>query len=60
MRQLYKKHNLYVQNVVPKENLLVWNLKDGWEPLCKFLDKPIPQGIVSIFIFVRNSEMINA
>ena len=33
---------MYVMNTVPKENLLVWNLKDGWEPLCKFLQKPIP------------------
>ena len=22
--------------------LLVWNIKDGWEPLCKFLGKPVP------------------
>ena len=48
LRQLYRKHNLYVQHVVPKENLLVWNLKDGWEPLCKFLDKPIPKGTFSL------------
>ena len=40
--QLYRKHNAHVINSVPKENLLVWNLKDGWEPLCKFLNKPIP------------------
>ena len=33
---------MYVQNVVPKEDLLVWNLKDGWTPLCNFLGKPIP------------------
>ena len=36
------KHNAYVIATVPKENLLVWNLKEGWEPLCKFLNKPIP------------------
>ena len=36
------KHNTYVIATVPKENLLVWNLKEGWEPLCKFLNKPIP------------------
>ena len=28
--------------MVPSERLLVWNVKDGWEPLCKFLGKPIP------------------
>ena len=21
---------------------MVWNVKEGWEPLCKFLGKPIP------------------
>ena len=21
---------------------MIWNVKDGWEPLCKFLDEPIP------------------
>lgn len=35
-------HNMYVQSRVPKENLLIWNLKDGWEPVCTFLNKPIP------------------
>ena len=44
MRAAYTKHNLYVQSVVPRENLLVWNLKDGWEPLCKFLNHKIPTG----------------
>ena len=29
---------------MPKENLLVWNVKDGWEPLCNFLGKPVPEG----------------
>ena len=38
----YEEHNELVKNTVPKENLLVWNLKEGWEPLCKFLDVPIP------------------
>jgi hypothetical protein len=29
--------------IVPPDRLLVFELKDGWEPLCKFLGKPIPQ-----------------
>ena len=33
-----------VKSVVPKDDLLVWNLKDGWEPLCNFLGKPIRDG----------------
>ena len=28
--------------MVPKERLLEMDLQDGWEPLCKFLGKPIP------------------
>jgi len=44
LRQGYLKHNLYVQSIVPKDNLLIWNLKEGWAPLCAFLDKPIPDG----------------
>ena len=34
----------FAQSKVPKENLLVWNVKDGWGPLCEFLGKPIPDG----------------
>ncbi len=29
--------------MVPKEKLLVMDLKEGWEPLCKFLDCPTPE-----------------
>lgn len=28
--------------MVPPERLLVFEPKDGWEPLCKFLGKPVP------------------
>jgi len=38
----YEDHNEIVKKTIPEENLLVWNLKDGWEPLCTFLDVPIP------------------
>lgn len=33
-----------VQEVVPPEKLLVFNVSDGWEPLCKFLGMPVPFG----------------
>jgi len=26
----------------PKDKLLVLNVRDGWEPLCKFLGKDVP------------------
>jgi hypothetical protein len=31
-----------IRGLVPKERLLEWSAEDGWEPLCKFLGKPIP------------------
>ena len=31
-----------VKNTVPEEKLLIFSVKEGWEPLCKFLDLPIP------------------
>lgn len=40
--ELLKRHNAHIRKVVPKERLLEMDLQDGWEPLCKFLGKPIP------------------
>jgi hypothetical protein len=31
-----------VKNAIAPERLLVCEVKDGWEPLCTFLDKPVP------------------
>ena len=28
--------------MAPKNKLLIYNVKEGWEPLCKFLDVPVP------------------
>lgn len=38
----FNKHNEEVLRFVPKEKLLVFNPKDGWEPLCNFLSVPLP------------------
>ena len=32
-----------VKSSVPPERLLVFDVKEGWEPLCKFLDLPVPE-----------------
>jgi len=42
-RQRYRQHTSYVKNHCPKNQLLIYDLKEGWGPLCKFLDKPIPK-----------------
>ena len=31
-----------VKREVPADRLLVWDPRDGWEPLCRFLGKPVP------------------
>jgi len=38
----YRRHNAHVIQDVPREQLLIFDLKSGWEPLCKFLNKPVP------------------
>ena len=31
-----------IKKVVPKDRLLVFEVKQGWKPLCQFLDLPEP------------------
>jgi hypothetical protein len=38
----YLAHNAEVKRVTPPERLLLFRLDEGWEPLCKFLGKPVP------------------
>lgn len=44
-RQSYDGHIALLKRTVPKERLLFFDVKDGWEPLCKALGKEVPQGI---------------
>lgn len=39
---VFKKHIEEVKNIVPKERLLVFEVAQGWEPLCSFLGVPVP------------------
>jgi hypothetical protein len=41
---VFKAHNARVREVIPAERLLVYELADGWAPLCDFLGLPIPDG----------------
>lgn len=36
--QSYEEHNRLVREKVPPHRLLEYNLRDGWEPLCNFLE----------------------
>jgi len=37
-----ERHIEYVKRVTPPGRLFFLDVKDGWEPLCKILDKPVP------------------
>ena len=39
---ILEEYNDSVRKAVPKDQLLEMRLSDGWGPLCRFLDKPIP------------------
>jgi hypothetical protein len=39
---LYEKHNQEVQEYVPADRLLVFDVKQGWEPFCSFLGVDVP------------------
>jgi hypothetical protein len=38
----FKRHRNEVQRAIPKDRLLVYEVGQGWEPLCSFLDVPVP------------------
>jgi hypothetical protein len=45
--ETFERHNAEVEQRVPTEKLLVYEVKEGWAPLCEFLgvdvpDKPFP------------------
>jgi hypothetical protein len=42
MRSGIENYQQEVQEAVPADRLLVWSVSDGWEPLCEFLEVPVP------------------
>jgi len=45
LREGFIRHNQHIRDIVPPENLFEFQLEDmkGWEPLCKFLGKDVPE-----------------
>jgi hypothetical protein len=37
-----QRHTAEVQRTVDPKRLLVWEVSEGWEPLCAFLEVPVP------------------
>jgi hypothetical protein len=40
--EIYRRHNAQVRETIPAERLLVYEVAQGWEPLCAFLGVPVP------------------
>ena len=38
----YNDHYKEVKSIIPKERLLLFDPIEGWEPLCRFLNVPVP------------------
>jgi hypothetical protein len=39
----YRRNNEKVRDTIPAARLLVFDVKEGWEPLCRFLEVPVPE-----------------
>ncbi|MCY7410184.1 MAG: hypothetical protein LH473_07915 [Chitinophagales bacterium] len=40
--EMFNLHNQDVLAKVPKDRMLIYDVKQGWEPLCTFLNVPVP------------------
>ena len=40
--KIFEEHNDAVRRKIPAERLLVFEVAQGWAPLCAFLDVPVP------------------
>ena len=43
LRKCYRLHQDHVKSVVTPDKLLVYNVKQGWKPLCDFLGCEVPE-----------------
>lgn len=42
IKALYDTHNEWVKQHIPADRLLIMEIGEGWDRLCAFLDKPVP------------------
>jgi hypothetical protein len=51
--QRFQEHTEEVRNSIPASRLMVFEVKEGWRPLCEFLDLPEPD---ADFPFINDTE----
>lgn len=42
MQAAMERYHEEVKATIPADRLLVWSVQEGWEPLCEFLELPVP------------------
>jgi hypothetical protein len=42
---IYDRHIEWLESVVPDDKLVFYDVRDGWEPLCRALHVPVPEGL---------------
>ena len=42
--QAFNAHNEAVKETIPADQLLIFDVREGWAPLCNFLEVPVPDG----------------
>jgi len=69
IRKRYRIHNHRVKSIVTTDKLLVYNVKQGWKPLCDFLECDVPSiafphenikaEITNTFVMTRYGQQVN-
>ena len=54
LRSHYTTYLQTVQEALPSDRLLTFNVKQGWEPLCEYLGHPVPEGIPFPHVHTRS------
>ena len=57
-RLTYERHIAWLEDTVPKDRLVYFDVKDGWGPLCEALGKEVPEGIP--FPRINDGDAIDA
>ncbi|KAK9780356.1 putative P-loop containing nucleoside triphosphate hydrolase protein [Seiridium cardinale] len=58
-KEVFTRHYEEVRNLVPKDNLLEYSVKEGWAPLCNFLGEPVPaKGLIPFPNVNDNSDFV--
>ncbi|KAE8413371.1 NAD dependent epimerase/dehydratase [Aspergillus pseudocaelatus] len=55
---IYHRHIAWLKEVVPEDRLVFFDVREGWEPLCKALGKDVPKDIA--FPCINDGQAIDA